>query len=385
MRGSRLLQNTKRHFRLSPSAASRWINCPGSLKLSAGIKRESSVYADEGTEAHAVGEEGILTGKDAKEITDNAEMAAAVQVYLDEIRSVARRFDVIAQYTERTLEHTSITDLGGTADHYVLYVDDDKTVCHVFDYKHGVGVPVDVRENKQVLTYFAIIASHFPPDLIDIYRATIVQPRAFSGDDIQTWECDHERVAEHEALIKEVSTQEHLVAGDHCRWCPAIQRCPKLREHTLEVARLEFDEVKDDREKLVEIYQVIPAIKALIERIPAALIETFRDGSGGVPGYKVVETLTNRQWKFGDEAAVLRNLKNKLGIGKKDACESKLKSPPAIEKMLSTKEQKEALAELVTRRPSGYKLVAESAKGEAVDFRVSEFSVIEGSPDGQAD
>ena len=357
--------------------------CPGSLKLSVGVPRKSSVYADEGTEAHDVGEQALTKGLNASDVTTNEEMARSVQVYLDEIRHIEKTHAVIAVHTEETLEHTSITDLGGTSDHYMLYVENDKTVLHVFDYKHGVGVPVDVIENKQVLTYFTIIASHFPPELIDIYRATIVQPRAFAGDSIQTWECGHERVAEHEAQIKEVMSQEHLSAGEHCRWCPVAQRCPKLQEHTLQVAQTEFEEVKDDRDKLVEFYKLIPAIKIFLSKIEEAMMETFRDGSGGVPGYKVIETLTNRQWKFGDEAAIVRQLR-KVNLGKKDIYESKLKSPPQVEKLLSGKEAKEFLATLVTRRPSGYKLVPESAKGEPVDFRVSEFSVIGDEPDGQA-
>lgn len=370
---------SKRHFKLSPSSASRWINCPGSLDLSVGVERKTSVYAEEGTEAHAVAETCLIAGSDAKGVTENEEIQAPVQVYLDEIRSVASRYEVICRQTEVTLEHTSITDLGGTSDHFMLYVDGANIVLHVFDYKHGAGVPVSVVENMQVLTYFAIIGSHYP-GMIDIYRGTIVQPRAYAGDDIQTWECGPERVAEHEALIKRVATQDHLYAGDHCRWCPAQSRCPKLQEHALEAAQLEFAEVKDDREKLAEFYRLTPAIKSFLDAIPGALIETFRDGSGGVPGYKVVETLTNRQWKFADENAVIRNLK-KCGLGKKDVVKPSLMSPTQVEKLVPA-DKREIFGSLVTRRPSGYKLVPESAKGEAVDFRVSEFEVL---PDGQTD
>ncbi len=56
---------------------------------------------------------------------------------------------------------STIPDLGGTSDHFMLYVDGGKVVCHIFDYKHGIGVPVDVTENKQVLSYAVIIASHY--------------------------------------------------------------------------------------------------------------------------------------------------------------------------------------------------------------------------------
>jgi hypothetical protein len=343
-----------------------------------GQERKTSVYAEEGTAAHDVAEQALTASTEA--VSDNDEMRQAVQVYLDEIRAVERQHEVIAKHTEVTLEHCSITDLGGTSDHFMLYVDNGQIVLHVFDYKHGVGVPVEVRENLQVLTYFAIISSHYP-GFIDLFRGTIVQPRAFSGDAVQTWECGPDRVAEHEALIKEVATQDHLAAGDHCRWCPAVRVCPQLRQHALEVAQLEFEEVKDDRDKLVEIYQLTSAIQAFLDKIPEALMDMFRDGSGGVPGFKVVETLSNRQWKYADEAKLFRHLR-KLGLGRKETTVTKIKSPAQVEKLIS-RDKKEFLDTLVERRPTGYRLVPESARGEAVDFTVSEFSVIEGEPDGQ--
>ena len=40
------------HAKLSPSSAYRWIACPGSIRLSAGIPDTSSVFAEEGTAAH---------------------------------------------------------------------------------------------------------------------------------------------------------------------------------------------------------------------------------------------------------------------------------------------------------------------------------------------
>ena len=53
------------HARLSPSSASRWVACPGSLRLigERGIKDTSSRAAEEGTAAHELLEVCLLHGK----------------------------------------------------------------------------------------------------------------------------------------------------------------------------------------------------------------------------------------------------------------------------------------------------------------------------------
>ena len=53
------------HARLSPSSASRWVACPGSVALCEKVKvPESSFESDEGTAAHQVFEICLRTGLD---------------------------------------------------------------------------------------------------------------------------------------------------------------------------------------------------------------------------------------------------------------------------------------------------------------------------------
>ena len=53
------------HAKLGPSAAERWFNCPGSIRASEGMPNNSSVFAAEGTAAHALAAWCLQTGKDA--------------------------------------------------------------------------------------------------------------------------------------------------------------------------------------------------------------------------------------------------------------------------------------------------------------------------------
>lgn len=364
-----------KHFRYGPSSSKRWLSCPGSIQLSKDCAREESIYAMEGTKAHGVAEAALKQNTDA--VCDDEEMRRCVQVYLDEIRQVERSHDVIFQHTERTLEHEAINGFGGTTDHFMLYWEDGKVVLHVFDYKHGAGVPVPAEENTQLLSYFAIIGSRFE-GMIDFCRGTIVQPRAFAGDEIQQWECSIDRVRKHEQAVLAAQSQRHLKAGEHCRWCPAAIKCPELETHTLNIAKMDFEEVRDDRETLVRLYEVAPAVLSLLKKLPMAMTEYFRDGRGGIPGFKVIaKRLSNRQWAM-DDNATLEALVAK-GIPKEKIVREVLKTPPQLEKEISKPVMKE-LESLVTRKPTGFKVVPVTEKGESVtvdDIVASDFEKVE--------
>lgn len=358
----------RKHYRLSPSATQRWMECPGSLELSKGVERKETSYSLEGTKAHDVAEAALLSGSDAE--CEDEEMKSAVQEYLDVISNVRAESDVLLEHTEITLESREVPGLGGTSDHFMVIQDGDKLVLHVFDYKHGVGVPVDVEGNLQVLSYFAIIASNFP-ERFDEFRATIVQPRCFAGKPIQHWSCDPGRVKSHvEAILKPRDTSV-TKAGSWCRWCPAILKCDTVHQHTLEIAQSEFSEYREDTEKLLELERITPAVKALLDKVPLALIEKFQDGSGGIDGLKCVERKSHRQWASSDPSTLLDLLK-KEGIEEERAyAERKLKTPAQLEKELP---DKKLIAPLITQRCVGYKIVPVTNKAKAVDFRCNEFT-----------
>lgn len=365
-----------KHYRRSPSGASRWLKCPGSLVLGADQPRKDSVYSLEGTAAHELAEL-LVTGQPCPPDTDS-EMLAAVRVYVDFVNDLRKKHSPIVEHSELTLEcepigGVAVEEFGGTADYHAIYREGDSLVLHIVDYKHGVGVPVSAVDNKQGLSYFVIVGSLYP-DLIDKYRFSIIQPRAFAGEPEQTWECDSVKVNEHLMAVIGVEGKTELHAGEHCRWCPAIAICPELEARTREAATMEFAELTS-RERVAELLRLAPAIKALLENLEEVALEHIRAGRS-VPGYKAVESLSHRRWIYGDQDMTLKVLK-KLGISKTLALESpKLKTPPQLEKVLS-KEQKKSIESICKRFPVGYNVVPETAKGKAESFIVSEFDSVE--------
>ena len=62
-----------KHAFLSASASHRWLACPPSAKLCAGINDSGSPYAQQGTDAHALCEYKVekLLGRDTEDPTEN--------------------------------------------------------------------------------------------------------------------------------------------------------------------------------------------------------------------------------------------------------------------------------------------------------------------------
>ena len=95
------------HAILSASSSSRWLACPPSARINAELSETTSIYAEEGTKAHALAEKtlkGYLAGGPAEVQSDNEEMKEAVQRYV----SISRR--TFRMVSERAIWSSSPTN-----------------------------------------------------------------------------------------------------------------------------------------------------------------------------------------------------------------------------------------------------------------------------------
>lgn len=154
------------HAKLSPSAAERWMTCPGSIVLSDGMPQRTSAFAEEGTLAHEIAEK-ILNGWEPEGV--DAEMLENVRVYTDYVQTLA---------VENTLHVETrvkcFPDLWGTADAVVWMP--RRFELHVIDLKYGAGVPVEVANNLQLKIYALASMKTFGMAAQTV-TTTIVQPR----------------------------------------------------------------------------------------------------------------------------------------------------------------------------------------------------------------
>ena len=351
-----------KHHPYGPSAAGRWLACPGSVQLSRGLASTESDYAAEGTLAHELAAKRLLGGGFAN---DNQEMTDAIQFYVDVVWMLfgltgPGSFDV-----ELKLESKKIEDFGGTID--VLIVD-AKNV-YIIDFKYGKGVAVEATDNPQLLSYMILAREVLKLKRGRTYHGIIVQPRT-GGRHIKQMIVDDDHLDDFEQMVLDAqSNPNKFKAGEHCRWCPALAVCDTVREHALEVARETFpDDVDDDnRRRWAELMGLKEAIMSLYKKLPGLMLGEMQKGHD-IDGYKAVESLGNRAWIEGDHANLCWLLKDEYLLAAEFLAEPKVKTPPQLEKELS-KEKFAKIAHLVHRPARGLVLAPSTDPREGVSFQ----------------
>lgn len=332
------------HALLSPSAAERWINCPASVYINKDISDEGSVYADEGTAAHTLmeiaGDLYLIEGKRPEEIEQvlrskldelaelgglgkfkyteawGQEALECVRVWLRELNEACAGFpDYVAFETRVNSVEIPNGSMSGTADCLMLVGD----TLHVFDYKHGQGVPVSAENNPQLSLYgYMAYMSHIdlPVKNIELH---IVQPRA---DNTNSWKTTAERLcswfdeivqprAERVISICETgkySLEDFTVTKSGCRFCKAKATCPAMtREVSTELDLPRVLTVPDSVEKLSRILDFKPVAEAYFDAVEKKVFDLLSNGQS-VPGFKLVSGRPgNRKWT--DSAQALDELK----------------------------------------------------------------------------
>ena len=238
------------HAILSASSSKRWLNCTPSARLEQNFPNESSVYAEEGTAAHALGEYKLRkylherVRRPTSEF-DNEEMDANTDIYAEFIITTVEKIKETCPHplvmVEERLDYSYLVPQGfGTGDCVIIA---DGTL-YVMDYKNGKGVFVSCDHNPQMMLY-AIGAYHAYGYLYNITKVsmTIIQPRL---ENISTFECSVEELLDWaESYVRPRAKlafegKGEQVPGDWCRFCRARTSCKACAAEALALVKTEF-------------------------------------------------------------------------------------------------------------------------------------------------
>ena len=385
------MNEVKAHSHLSASSAERWFNCPGSVSLSKLMPPQpTSPYAVEGTLAHSWLEYKLqvaLFGKGEKPLEEMSEdMDDATDIALDYIADKFMFADKENVLIEHRFDLSFIYEgMFGTSDFCGLTTDGK---LYVIDYKHGKGKVVSIEENHQLHYYAVGAVNHFDVDADTDVCMVIIQPRAMGQSIKEQWKKAgeiHDWTNELIAAAKLADTDNApLKEGEHCRWCPAQAKCPKIAEKLFSTITIGTDteneknpketilaniEVPKElskpelltKEQLINIISNRDIIESWLDSCYVFLQSAAERGET-IEGYKLVKRKANRKWV--SESEVVKE----FGVlGSLIFDEPKLKSPAQLEKLkVMTSAQKEVLASLMFVPDTGVVLVPESDKREAV-------------------
>ena len=352
-----------KHAFLSASSSDRWIRCPPSAMLCAGMPDQENDYTRQGSDAHALCEYLLLKalGRPARDPTEdltwyNAEMREAAEAYvafvMSQLAEAEKHCPRPVVLVEQKVAFPSWVPGGfGTADVLILT---DETL-YVTDFKYGIGCLVtangeDGTGNTQLKCY-ALGAMETFGDTRDFrrIRLTVFQPRRenidtfeLSKEDLLDWA---EKVLAPAAMLAWEGLGE-FSAGSHCRFCKVKSTCRKRAEYAMELAKYDFAEAPTLDEQ--EIAEILPRVDLLVrwaEDLRAYALTRALDGVT-FPGYKLVEGRGNR--KYADEAAVAKVVSD-AGF---DPYEKRLAGITEMTRRLGKKRFEELLKDLLIR-PEG--------------------------------
>ncbi len=357
-----------KHAFLSPSSSHRWLHCTPSASLESEFENKTSQAAEEGTAAHAWCEHKLkkaLRRRSKRPISvyDSDEMQEHTDAY---VAFVLEQLELVKQNCKDPLvlieQHVDFSDYVpdgyGTAD--CVIVSDRK--LSIMDFKYGMGVLVDAKENSQLKCY-ALGALAIYDSLYDIEEVSmsIFQPRR---ENVSTWTIGvselkdwAENVLKPKAQLTMKGEGEYST-GDWCTFCRAAVRCRARAEENLKLAQHEFKEppLLSD-EEIEELLAIIPDLTKWAKEITAYAIEAAISHGKEWKGFKLVEGRSIRKYK--DEATVAEAAK---AAGYKDIYRQSLITLTEMQKLMGKTTFEKVLGSLLVKAPGKATLVPNSDK-----------------------
>ena len=347
------------HSILGASAADRWMHCPPSARLTAGMKDEETVFAAEGTAAHAEAEwkvKKILKMRAGKRPSSEywtEEMDECTDGYAEYIQGLVREAKKTCNdpviLIEQHLDFSCYVPSGfGTGDFLLV----SEGMLHIVDFKYGRGVPVYADHNPQMMLY-SLGALNLFDMLYDITDITmhIYQPRIAN---ISTWSITAEDL--YEWAEKELKPKAELAdkgegeftPGSWCRFCKARNQCRARADSFLELAKYEFQPpVLLTDEEIAEVMAKAEELSQWVNDVMAYATAAAIEDGAHFDGFKVVEGRSVR--KFTDTKAVEQAAKD---AGYTDIYSKSLITLTAFEKLMGKDTFQEVLGPYVTK-PKG--------------------------------
>ncbi|MGM9688268.1 MAG: DUF2800 domain-containing protein [Alloprevotella sp.] len=375
------------HALLSPSSAHRWLHCAAAPRLEEHIEDRGSVFAEEGTLAHAycalklkeflglptdgeLEEIGMLEGKyhcgEMDEHTDTYKV-----IVLEKLTAARSRTADAQLLVETRLDFGNrVPEAFGTADAIVIA----DGCMEVIDFKYGKGVKVSAVSNPQMMIYALGAYDKFSFDYrIERVRMTIVQPRI---DNLSEWELSADELLgwSDEVLVPAARAAfeggGEQCPGEWCRFCKVKHSCRALADRCLKLAADHAGRVMSSEELARDVLPQVATVKAWLAGVEDYALELALGGTE-LPGWKLVEGRSVRKIQdAGGAAAALQ----RAGYREEEIYRPlELRTISELEKLTGRKLFENLCGEYVARPKGKPTLVPASDKRAAINPMLDDF------------
>lgn len=316
------------HSKYSPSAAERWMECPGSIQASEGIPEETSKYAELGTLAHSYCEAMVrqefygipipphLNLQIAQQPDNGAEIEKCASEYVEVISywlSNPKLGRIIWWGLEKGVPIVPERGCFGTGDCIIV----GSHGAAVIDYKHGKGKNVNAN-TLQLKVYAAGLAQHIQVTPGHAYPITAVVHQPRINDMAKEHEYRHEDLVAfigdiNAAIDKAEGVNPELCDGSHCFWCPARRtkdpslKCQRIQQKAIDLANENFDKFLSDAnhstpaaapsaadmdirrrrdEAIIKLMALMPHIEDVVSNAKEEFMHRLENGEN-IPGVQI--------------------------------------------------------------------------------------------------
>ena len=266
------------HAKYSASGSKRWIECPGSIRLEASARPESTKRLRKGRRRISFRNDNE-SGFVLDESSTRKSTASRWSITLTKRTNMSLTTRQKGGFRREKIDTSSCTTKGqfGTVDATIA---EPFGTLEVVDYKYGAGIVVEPEDNTQLLLYAIGAAHEFDYNFEDV-KLTIIQPRApHALGPIRSWTTSIENLKKwatvfRQAVIACEEPDAPLKAGDHCRFCRAASTCPEITDKAFQSAQIVFDDWGDHESGITGTLQ-LPVVKdgmrELSKKLEAALL-----------------------------------------------------------------------------------------------------------------
>jgi hypothetical protein len=229
---------------MSPSAASRWLECGQSVIDSRDVVRISSHYADEGSEAHELARFMLSGGVKPEFKYDYESIKKHTQSYVAYANRYKFNMDTWWWECEYEVQIPAIQGIG-TVDLFCITA----KVLHIFDLKYGKS-RVEAANNPQLKLYASGILNILD-NITEIEQVVlhICQPRINKNGLYKKWSTTPNDILQWvddtvNPTVESINrNQTHYRIGRWCWFCPVRSRCFYLLTKEIEEEGLQDEEI----------------------------------------------------------------------------------------------------------------------------------------------